>query len=221
MGGGHLRLLVADDQAVVRMGFTAMLDSQPDMTVVGTAEDGKQAVKIARELRPDVVLMDIRMPVLDGIEATRQLSLDETPPSVLVLTTFDLDDYVYEALRAGASGFLLKDATPEEILAAVRVVGAGEALLAPSVTRRLIAEFAARKRLLAPPELDRLTAREREVLLLVAAGLTNAEIARRLCLAEQTVKSHVSSVLFKLELRDRVQAVILAYESGLVVAGEA
>jgi DNA-binding NarL/FixJ family response regulator len=218
--GGHLRLLVADDQAVVRMGFTAMLDSQPDMTVVGTAEDGKQAVKIARELRPDVVLMDIRMPVLDGIEATRQLGLDQTPPSVLVLTTFDLDDYVYEALRAGASGFLLKDATPEEILAAVRAVGAGEALLAPSVTRRLIAEFAARKRLLAPPELDRLTAREREVLLLIAAGLTNAEIAGRLCLAEQTVKSHVSSVLFKLELRDRVQAVILAYESGLVVAGE-
>jgi DNA-binding NarL/FixJ family response regulator len=217
---GHLRLLVADDQAVVRMGFTAMLDSQPDMTVVGTAEDGKQAVRIARELRPDVVLMDIRMPVLDGIEATRQLSLDQTPPSVLVLTTFDLDDYVYEALRAGASGFLLKDATPEEILAAVRIVGAGEALLAPSVTRRLIAEFAARRRLLAPPELDRLTAREREVLLLVAAGLTNAEIAGRLCLAEQTVKSHVSSVLFKLELRDRVQAVILAYESGLVVAGE-
>jgi len=218
--GGHLRLLVADDQAVVRMGFTAMLDSQPDMTVVGTAEDGKQAVKIARELRPDVVLMDIRMPVLDGIEATRQLGLDQAPPSVLVLTTFDLDDYVYEALRAGASGFLLKDATPEEILAAVRVVGAGEALLAPSVTRRLIAEFAARKRLVAPPELDRLTAREREVLLLVAAGLTNAEIAGRLCLAEQTVKSHVSSVLFKLELRDRVQAVILAYESGLVVAGD-
>ena len=218
--GGHLRLLVADDQAVVRMGFTAMLDSQPDMSVVGTAEDGKQAVKIARELRPDVVLMDIRMPVLDGIEATRQLSVDQTPPSVLVLTTFDLDDYVYEALRAGASGFLLKDATPEEILAAVRVVGAGEALLAPSVTRRLIAEFAARKKLLAPPELDRLTAREREVLLLVAAGLTNAEIASRLCLAEQTVKSHVSSVLFKLELRDRVQAVILAYESGLVVAGD-
>jgi DNA-binding NarL/FixJ family response regulator len=217
---GHLRLLVADDQAVVRMGFTAMLDSQPDMTVVGTAEDGKQAVRIARELRPDVVLMDIRMPVLDGIEATRQLSLDQAPPSVLVLTTFDLDDYVYEALRAGASGFLLKDATPEEILAAVRIVGAGEALLAPSVTRRLIAEFAARRRLLAPPALDRLTAREREVLLLVAAGLTNAEIAGRLCLAEQTVKSHVSSVLFKLELRDRVQAVILAYESGLVVAGE-
>src|SRR5712692_2006722 len=214
-----LRLLVADDQAVVRIGFTAMLDSQPDMTVVGTAQDGEQAVRIARELRPDVVLMDIRMPVLDGIEATRRLSADEAAPSVLVLTTFDLDDYVYDALRAGASGFLLKDATPEEILAAVRVVGAGDALLAPSVTRRLIAEFDAEMVLTAPPALDRLTARERDVLLLVAAGLTNAEIAGRLCLAEQTVKSHVSSVLFKLELRDRVQAVILAYESGLVVAG--
>ena len=215
-----LRLLVADDQAVVRMGFTAMLDSQPDMSVVGTAHDGQQAVRMAREFRPDVVLMDIRMPVLDGIEATRQLSRGQNPPSVLVLTTFDLDDYVYDALRAGASGFLLKDATPEEILAAVRVVGAGEALLAPSVTRRLIAEFASRKRLTVPPELDRLTPREREVLLHLAAGLTNAEIAAKLCLAEQTVKSHVSSVLFKLELRDRVQAVILAYESGLVVAGE-
>jgi len=215
-----LRLLVADDQAVVRMGFTAMLESQPDMRVVATAHDGQQAVRMAREFRADVVLMDIRMPVLDGIEATRQLSRGENPPSVLVLTTFDLDDYVYEALRAGASGFLLKDATPEEILAAVRVVGAGEALLAPSVTRRLIAEFASRKRLTAPPELDRLTPREREVLLHVAAGLTNAEIAAKLCLAEQTVKSHVSSVLFKLELRDRVQAVILAYESGLVVVGE-
>jgi DNA-binding NarL/FixJ family response regulator len=214
-----LRLLVADDQAVVRMGFTAMLDSQPDMSVVGTAQDGQQAVRMAREFRPDVVLMDIRMPVLDGIEATRQLSQSEAAPKVLVLTTFDLDDYVYDALRAGASGFLLKDATPEEILAAVRIVGAGEALLAPSVTRRLIAEFASRRRLAVPPELDRLTPREREVLLHVAAGLSNAEIAGRLCLAEQTVKSHVSSVLFKLELRDRVQAVILAYESGLVVAG--
>jgi DNA-binding NarL/FixJ family response regulator len=216
-----LRLLVADDQAVVRMGFTAMLDSQPDMTVVGTAEDGQQAVRMAREFGPDVVLMDIRMPVLDGIEATRQLSQGKAGPKVLVLTTFDLDDYVYDALRAGASGFLLKDATPEEILAAVRVVGAGEALLAPSVTRRLISEFASRKRLAVPAELDRLTPREHEVLLHVAAGLTNAEVARTLCLAEQTVKSHVSSVLFKLELRDRVQAVILAYESGLVVAGGA
>ncbi len=220
-----LRVLIADDQAVVRMGFTAMLDSQPDMTVVGTAADGGQAIRMAREFRPDVVLMDIRMPVLDGIAATGALRQEagtsgSEAPRVLVLTTFDLDDYVYDALRAGASGFLLKDATPEEILAAVRVIGAGEALLAPSVTRRLIAEFASRKMLAAPPELDRLTPREREVLLHIAAGLTNAEIAARLCLAEQTVKSHVSAVLFKLELRDRVQAVILAYESGLVVAGE-
>jgi DNA-binding NarL/FixJ family response regulator len=215
-----LRVLVADDQAVVRMGFTAMLDSQPDMTVVATAEDGAHAVRLAREFGPDVVLMDIRMPVMDGIEATRQLNLAEAAPKVLVLTTFDLDDYVYDALRAGASGFLLKDATPEEILRAVRVIGAGEALLAPSVTRRLIAEFAGRAKLTAPAELDRLTPRELEVLLQVAAGRSNAEIAGELCLAEQTVKSHVSSVLFKLGLRDRVQAVILAYQSGLVVAGE-
>jgi DNA-binding NarL/FixJ family response regulator len=215
-----LRLLVADDQAVVRIGFTAMLDSQPDMTVVGAAADGRQAVGLARELHPDVVLMDIRMPVLDGIEATRQLQATQAPPRVLVLTTFDLDDYVYDALRAGASGFLLKDATPEQILAAVRVVGSGEALLAPSVARRLIAEFASRAKLTVPAELDRLTAREREVLLLLAGGLTNAEIAGQLYLAEQTVKSHVSSILLKLGLRDRVQAVILAYESGLVVAGE-
>jgi len=216
---GVLRLLIADDQAVVRIGFTAMLDAQPDMSVVGAAQDGRQAVSLARQLRPDVVLMDIRMPLLDGIGATRQLKAADAAPHVLVLTTFDLDDYVYDALRAGASGFLLKDATPEQIIAAVRVVGSGDALLAPSVTRRLIAEFAGRARLVAPPALDRLTTREREVLLLVAAGLTNAEIAARLHLAEQTVKSHVSSVLLKLGLRDRVQAVILAYESGLVVAG--
>lgn len=215
-----LRLLIADDQAVVRIGFTAMLDAQPDMTVVGAAQDGRQAVSLARQLQPDVVLMDIRMPLLDGIGATRQLKAEDPAPQVLVLTTFDLDDYVYDALRAGASGFLLKDATPEQIIAAVRVVGSGDALLAPSVTRRLIAEFASRAKLVVPPELDRLTTREREVLLLVAAGLTNAEIAGRLYLAEQTVKSHVSSVLLKLGLRDRVQAVILAYESGLVVAGD-
>lgn len=216
-----LRLLIADDQAVVRIGFTAMLDAQPDMTVVGAAHDGHHAISLARQLQPDVVLMDIRMPVLDGIGATRQLKAADPAPQVLVLTTFDLDDYVYDALRAGASGFLLKDATPEQIIAAVRVVGSGDALLAPSVTRRLIAEFARRAKLVPPPELDRLTAREHEVLLHVAAGLTNAEIAGRLYLAEQTVKSHVSSVLLKLGLRDRVQAVILAYESGLVVAGEA
>jgi DNA-binding NarL/FixJ family response regulator len=214
-----LRLLIVDDQAVVRLGFTALLESQQDMAVVGVAGDGQQGVRLARQLEPDVVLMDIRMPVLDGIAATRQLMAFASPPRVLVLTTFDLDDYVYDALRAGASGFLLKDATPEEILAAVRVVGAGDALLAPAVTSRLIAEFASRARLVPPPELASLTPREGEVLLLVAAGLANGEIARRLCLAEQTVKSHVSSVLFKLGVRDRVQAVVLAYESGLVVPG--
>jgi DNA-binding NarL/FixJ family response regulator len=216
---GPLRLLVVDDQAVVRLGFTALLDSQDDMAVVGAAGDGQQAVRLAAQLKPDVVLMDIRMPVLGGIEATGIITGREAAPRVLVLTTFDLDDYVYDALRAGASGFLLKDATPEEILHAVRVVGGGEALLAPGVTQRLIAEFATRSRPVPQPNLGRLTPREREVLLLVAGGLTNAEIAARLCLAGQTVKTHVSSLLFKLELRDRVQAVILAYESGMVVPG--
>ena len=216
---GPLRVMIVDDQAVVRLGFAALLESQADLTVVGSAGDGRQALRLAGQVRPDVVLMDIRMPVMDGIAATRELTAGGSPPRVLVLTTFDLDDYVYDALRAGASGFLLKDATPEEILAAVRVVGGGEALLAPGVTRRLVAEFAARARLVPPPQLASLTPREREILLLVAAGLANGEIARRLCLAEQTVKSHVSAVLFKLGLRDRVQAVILAYESGLVVPG--
>jgi DNA-binding NarL/FixJ family response regulator len=214
-----LRVLIVDDQAVVRIGFSALLESQDDLEVVGSAGDGQQGIRLARQFRPDIVLMDIRMPLMDGIEATRQLTAMEAPPRVLILTTFDLDDYVYDALRAGASGFLLKDATPEEILSAVRIVGGGEALLAPVVTSRLIAEFAARARLMPPPEISSLTPREREVLLLVAAGLANGEIARRLCLADQTVKSHVSSVLFKLGLRDRVQAVILAYESGLVVPG--
>jgi len=220
-GAGPLRLLVVDDQAVVRLGFTALLDSQGDLSVVGVAGDGQEAIRLARQLTPDVVLMDIRMPVLGGIEATRVLREMPVAPRVLVLTTFDLDDYVYDALRAGASGFLLKDATPEEILSAVRVVGAGDALLAPAVTSRLIAEFAARARLAPPPELGTLTPREHEVLLLVARGLANAEIAGKLCLAEQTVKSHVSAILFKLALRDRVQAVILAYESGLVIPGGA
>jgi DNA-binding NarL/FixJ family response regulator len=214
-----LRVLIVDDQAVVRIGFSALLESQDDLEVVGSAGDGQQGIRLARQFRPDIVLMDIRMPLMDGIEATRQLTAMEAPPRVLILTTFDLDDYVYDALRAGASGFLLKDATPEEILSAVRIVGGGEALLAPVVTSRLIAEFAARARLMPPPEISSLTPRERQVLLLVAAGLANGEIARRLCLADQTVKSHVSSVLFKLGLRDRVQAVILAYESGLVVPG--
>jgi DNA-binding NarL/FixJ family response regulator len=216
-----LRLLVVDDQAVVRLGFTALLDSQDDMSVVGVAGNGQEALRLAGRLTPDVVLMDIRMPVLGGIEATRLMRELPSPPRVLVLTTFDLDDYVYDALRAGASGFLLKDATPEEILGAVRVVGAGDALLAPAITSRLIAEFAARARLAPPAELGTLTPREREILHLVARGLANGEIARMLCLAEQTVKSHVSAILFKLGLRDRVQAVILAYESGLVVPGSA
>jgi DNA-binding NarL/FixJ family response regulator len=220
-GDGPLRLLVVDDQAVVRLGFTALLDSQDDMSVVGVAGDGQEALRLARRLTPDVVLMDIRMPVLGGIEATRLMRELPSPPRVLVLTTFDLDDYVYDALRAGASGFLLKDATPEEILGAVRVVGAGDALLAPAVTSRLIAEFAARARLAPPAELGTLTPREHEILHLVARGLANGEIARKLCLAEQTVKSHVSAILFKLGLRDRVQAVILAYESGLVIPGSA
>ena len=216
-----LRILIVDDQAVVRLGFAALLGSQPDMEVLGAAGDGREAVRLAGELRPDLVVMDVRMPVMDGIEATRLLQQSPAPPQVLMLTTFALDDYVYEALRAGASGFLLKDATPEQILDAVRVIGAGEALLAPAVTRRLIREFAGRHRPVPPAALDDLTPREREVLLMVAAGLTNAEIAERLHLAQQTVKTHVSAMLFKLGLRDRVQAVVLAYESGIVVPGGA
>jgi len=218
-GATALRVLIVDDQAVVRLGFTSLLDSQPDLTVVGVAADGREAVRLAGQLAPDIVLMDIRMPVLGGIDATRLLQDNPDPPKVLILTTFDLDDYVYDALRAGASGFLLKDATPEQILEAVRVLGAGDALLAPAVTRRLIAEFAGRARFVKRPEVADLTPREHEVFLLVARGLANAEIARSLHLAEQTVKTHVSAMLSKLGLRDRVQAVILAYESGIVIPG--
>jgi len=215
------RLLVVDDQAVVRIGFTALLDAQPDFTVVGNAGDGREAVRLAKTLLPDVVLMDIRMPVLGGIDAMRELATFPDPPRVLVLTTFDLDDYVYDALRAGASGFLLKDATPDEIVNAVRVVRAGDALLAPSVTRRLISEFAARATLAPATGIDELTPRESEVFRLVAQGLANAEIATTLHLAEQTVKTHVGAILAKLGLRDRVQAVVLAYETGVVVPGQA
>lgn len=219
-----IRIVVADDHQVVRAGFAALLDTQPDFAVVGTACDGAEAVALGRELHPDVMLMDVRMPGTDGIEATRQLEAGEPGnPRVLILTTFDLDDYVFEALRAGASGFLLKDVTAERLFDAVRVVAGGEALLAPAVTRRLISEFA-RIRRSAPtapePALAALTPRETEVLRLVAEGLSNHQIAGRLVVTEETVKTHVSRVLHKLGLRDRTQAVIAAYESGLVVPGE-
>ncbi len=218
-------VLIVDDQAMVREGFSALLAAQPDLTVVGNAPDGAQGVKQAHRLRPDVVLMDVRMPVLDGLDATRML-LNVAPgayrPKVLMLTTFDLDDYVYEALRAGASGFLLKDAPAAELVRAVRVVAAGEALLAPSVTRRLIAEFTHRPRQgqTRPAAMDTLTPREVEVLTLIARGLSNQEISRTLVVAEQTVKTHVGRILMKLDRRDRTQAVVYAYESGLVVPGE-
>ena len=221
-----VRLLLADDQTMVRQGFGALLNAQDGMLVVGEATNGQEAVRVCRELRPDVVLMDVRMPVMDGLEATRRL-LHPPPgvdyrPRVLMLTTFDLDDYVYEALRAGASGFLLKDATADDLVAAVRVVAAGEALLAPTVTRRLIEEFARRPRRdhPRPDQLATLTARELEVTRLIARGLSNAEIADTLVLAEQTVKTHVGRILAKLHLRDRAQVVVTAYESGLITPGD-
>jgi DNA-binding NarL/FixJ family response regulator len=214
-------IVVADDHEVVRAGFAAMLDTQPDFTVLGTASDGAEAVRICRELRPDVALMDVRMPGMDGIEATRQLAGPGADgPRILILTTFDLDDYVYDALCAGASGFLLKDVTAERLFDAVRVVAAGEALLAPAVTRRLIGEFARlrpRQDVPSAAALAALTPRETQVLRLVAEGLSNPEIAVRLVVTEETVKTHVSRVLSKLGLRDRTQAVVTAYESGLVV----
>jgi DNA-binding NarL/FixJ family response regulator len=214
-------IVVADDHEVVRTGFAAVLDTQPDFTVIGTAADGAEAVRTSQERRPDVVLMDIRMPGMDGIEATRLLTSADSGPRVLVLTTFDLDEYVYDALRAGASGFLLKDVTAERLFDAVRVIAAGEALLAPTVTRRLIGEFARQRPGAAQPgpELGALTPRETEVLRLLAAGLSNPEIAQRLVVTDETVKTHVSRVLSKLGLRDRTQAVVAAYESGLVVPG--
>jgi len=218
-----IRALVADDQQAVRAGFAALLETQPDITVVATAANGEEAVQQNQEHRPDIVLMDIRMPVLDGIAATRQMCAPsgDARPRVLVLTTFDLDEYVYDALQAGASGFLLKDAPPETLFEAVRVVAAGDALLAPTVTRRLIAEFARLRppQRTHPEELDALTRRELEILSLIAAGLSNNEIARRLVLSNDTVKTHVSHILRKLGLRDRAQAVVAAYESGLVVPG--
>jgi DNA-binding NarL/FixJ family response regulator len=237
-----VRIVVADDHQIVRSGFAGLLDTQPDFTVVGTAEDGAEAVRVCRETSPDVVLMDVRMPGMDGIEATRQLTASgsasgsapgsgsgsgsgsvDARPRIIILTTFDLDDYVYDALCAGASGFLLKDITAEQLFEAVRVIAAGEALLAPTVTRRLISEFAKTRRAAAGAvpavALGSLTPRETEVLRLVAAGLSNTEIAERIVVTEETVKTHVSRILAKLRLRDRTQAVVAAYESGLVVPG--
>jgi DNA-binding NarL/FixJ family response regulator len=217
-------ILIADDQPLIRVGLRKILEVEQETTVVGEAEDGAAAVAAARRLRPDVVLMDIRMPVLDGIEATRRILGTQSGTRVLILTTFGLDGYVYDALRAGASGFMLKDAPPEQIAAAVRIVASGDALLAPAVTRAVIEEFA-RQRPVAPPAppraVEELTPREREVLDLLARGLSNPEICERLVISEATAKTHVARILQKLDLRDRVQAVIYAYESGLVTPGSA
>jgi DNA-binding NarL/FixJ family response regulator len=217
-----IRVLVADDQGMVRSGFSTLLNAQPDIEVIGEAVNGQDAIAGAARLNPDVILMDVRMPVLDGLQATRQIAANDDHPRILVLTTFDLDDYVYEALRAGASGFLLKDASAGELAEAVRVVAAGDGLLAPGVTRRLIAEFARMggPRVPARKSVKDLTDRETEVLALVARGMTNGEIAGYLVVAEQTIKTHVSHVLTKLGLRDRAQAVVFAYESGLVRPGD-
>ncbi|BCM67805.1 MULTISPECIES: response regulator [Streptomyces] len=221
-GTGSIRVLIADDQQMVRQGFTVLLNTQPDIEVIGQAVDGRDAIARTAELAPDVVLMDIRMPELGGIEATRRITEDHPAVKVLVLTTFDLDEYVYDALRAGASGFLLKDASADQLAEAVRVVAAGDALLAPGITRRLIAEFSrldGSSRAPLKRRVGDLTERETEVLALIAQGLSNAEIAERLVVAEQTVKTHVGRILVKLGLRDRTQAAVFAYESGVVRPG--
>ncbi|TDD79177.1 response regulator transcription factor [Actinomadura darangshiensis] len=216
-----IRVLIVDDQELIRIGFRLFLQTRPDLEVVGEAADGREALARATELRPDVVLMDVRMPRMDGVEATAHLTARDHPPRVLILTTYDLDEYVFGALRAGASGFLLKDAPRERLLEAIHVVHQGEALLSPSITRRLIEDYAGRTDPVrpAPDLLTALTPREREMLLLVAQGLSNPEIAARLVVTEATVKSHVGSVFAKLHLRDRVQAVVLAYEHGIIVPG--
>ncbi len=228
MTASRLRILIADDQALVRAGFRMILEAQPDLEVVAEAADGEAAVRLTRRHRPDVVLMDIRMPVLDGLEATRRLlgpdasgaPLAGSPPRIVILTTFDLDEYVYAALQAGAAGFLLKDVSPEHLVGAVRTVAVGDALLAPSITRRLVERFASPPAApaVAPEALARLTARETDVLRLLARGMSNAEIAEQLVVSEATVKTHVAGILAKLDLRNRAQAVVIAYESGLVRA---
>ena len=222
-----IRILLVDDQALVRAGFRMILDAEIEIEVVGEASDGREAIDQAQALRPDVVLMDIRMPELDGLEATRRILAEAADghegPKILMLTTFDLDEYVYEALRAGASGFLLKDTPPEQLVAAIHVIAHGEALLSPSITRRVISEFvkgAGPRQREQFPQIDELTARELEVLKLIARGLSNAEIAKSLYVSETTVKTHVARVLMKLNLRDRVQVVVLAYEAGIVQPGD-
>ncbi|NNF65390.1 MAG: response regulator transcription factor [Acidimicrobiia bacterium] len=215
-----IRVLLVDDQALVRTGFRMILDSEPGITVVGEAENGLEGIAQVKSTRPDVVLMDIRMPEMDGVQSTKAICALNDPPRVVVLTTFDLDEYIYDALAAGASGFLLKDVTPEDLIAGVKVIANGDALLAPSVTRTLLADFAAgRPGTFDEKRLDQLTARETDVLQLMAKGLSNAEIAAELFVGETTVKTHVSHILTKLDLRDRVQAVVVAYETGLITPG--
>ena len=219
-----VRVLIADDQALVRAGFKMILEAEPEIEVIGEAEDGVEAVEMIKRLKPDVVLMDIRMPRLNGLEATREIvnvNGGESPTRVLMLTTFDLNEYVYEALRAGASGFLLKDVPAEQLIAGIHVVARGEALLAPTITRRLIEEFARNQPVerATPKEVEELTAREMEVFKLLSRGMSNAEVAAELIVSETTVKTHVARILMKLHLRDRVQAVVYAYESGLIQPG--
>lgn len=216
------RIVIADDQALVRVGFRMILEAEPDLEVVAEARDGREALALVREVQPDIVLMDVRMPELDGIEATRRILAEGAATRIIMLTTFDMDEYIYEALRVGASGFLLKDVPPEQLIAGIRAVGSGDALLAPAITRRVIQEFVRRppESLRTPPrQLDDLTPREIEVLKLLARGLSNAEIADELFVSETTVKTHVTRILMKLALRDRVKAVVFAYEHGIVEPG--